>query len=103
LSKIFFSSLNFLSSKKIIFFFFNKILKKKFYYNIIKIHFNKYYINFLNFLIFFFLKKKKSKLKNEDVHLIGVASMFISSKCEDLYHIPLKDIIERVAHNKFSG
>lgn len=27
--------------------------------------------------------------------------MFISTKVEDIYHIPLNDFVSRVSHNKF--
>lgn len=28
--------------------------------------------------------------------------MFIATKLEDIYHIPLSDFVTRVGHNKFS-
>lgn len=42
-------------------------------------------------------------LKDTDVHLSGVAAMFLATKYEDIYHIPLRDFLTRVAHNKFKG
>jgi cyclin B len=45
----------------------------------------------------------KRVLKDNDVHLSGVASMFLATKYEDIYHIPLRDFLTRVAHNKFKG
>ena len=42
------------------------------------------------------------QLKPDDLHLIGICSMFISSKYYDVYPIKLKLITEKVAHNKFS-
>ena len=44
-----------------------------------------------------------SCLKDNDVHLSGVAAMFLATKYEDIYHIPLRDFLSRVAHNKFKG
>jgi cyclin B len=38
-----------------------------------------------------------------DLHLIGVGSMFLASKIEDIYHVPLQDMVKRVSHNKFSA
>lgn len=29
--------------------------------------------------------------------------MFIASKLEDIYHIPLSDFVNRVGHNKFTA
>ena len=33
---------------------------------------------------------------------MGISCMFIASKLEDIYHIPLTDIVTRVGHNKFN-
>jgi len=38
-----------------------------------------------------FLKKTTKKHQDSDLHLIGVACMFIASKVEDVFHIPLND------------
>jgi len=48
-------------------------------------------------------KHSKKKLRESDVHLNGMAAMFISSKFDDVYHIPLKDFVERIGHSKFTG
>lgn len=41
------------------------------------------------------------KISNKDIHLIGITSLFIASKFEDIYHITLKDIVNEVSHNKY--
>jgi cyclin B len=53
-------------------------------------------------LIDLYLKKTWKRHVDADLHLIGVACMFIATKIEDVYHIPLSDFIKRVAHNKFT-
>ena len=35
-----------------------------------------------------------------DLHLIGVTSMFISSKYEDIYPLKMKMVYEKIAHKK---
>jgi hypothetical protein len=50
-----------------------------------------------------FFKKSSKRLRDGDVHLIGIASMLIATKYEDVYHIPLQDFVQHVAHNKFSS
>eukprot|EP01016_Furgasonia_blochmanni_P045574 TRINITY_DN6448_c0_g1_i16.p1 TRINITY_DN6448_c0_g1~~TRINITY_DN6448_c0_g1_i16.p1 ORF type:complete len:592 (-),score=159.20 TRINITY_DN6448_c0_g1_i16:147-1862(-) len=55
-------------------------------------------------LLDMFCKKCKSRrLRDSDVHLLGVVCMFMASKYEDVYHITLNDFVERVAHKKFSA
>lgn len=49
-----------------------------------------------------FLKSTQRVYGETDLHLIGIGSMFIASKIEDVYHIPMVDMVKRVAHNKFS-
>ena len=49
-----------------------------------------------------YFKLCPKKLKDKDVHLIGIGSMFIATKIEDIYHIDLKSMVERVGHNKFN-
>ena len=48
-----------------------------------------------------YLWKASSICKNENIHLIGVAAMFIASKFQEIYPISLKDFVERIGHNKF--
>jgi len=50
-----------------------------------------------------YFKHCKKVLKDADVHLSGIAAMFIASKFDDIYHIPLLDFIERVGHKKFKA
>jgi hypothetical protein len=47
------------------------------------------------------------KLKSEvreisDLHIIGVTSMFIASKYEDIYPLKMKMVYEKIAHKKLS-
>jgi cyclin B len=49
---------------------------------------------------FFILTKKK--FKPENLHLIGICSIFIASKFCEVYPIKLINLIEKVGHNKFS-
>jgi len=41
-------------------------------------------------------------LKESDVHLFGIAAMFLATKQEDISHISLDDIVEKIGHKKFS-
>lgn len=50
-----------------------------------------------------FLKKTVAHYQDQDLHLIGVACMFLATKIEDIYHIPLGDFVTRIAHNKFTS
>ena len=44
----------------------------------------------------------KTKFKPENLHLIGICSIFIASKFCEVYPIKLINLIEKVGHNKFS-
>ena len=48
-----------------------------------------------------FLFKTNSILKNQNIHLIGIASMYIANKFEEIYPIPLKHFVVKIGHNKF--
>lgn len=48
-----------------------------------------------------FFWKTPNIYRNENVHLIGVGSMFIASKFQEIYPICLKDFVERIGHNSF--
>jgi hypothetical protein len=50
-----------------------------------------------------YFKKKKQVLCDNDVHITGIVSMFLSSKYEDVIHITLQDMVNKVGHNKFSA
>ena len=36
------------------------------------------------------------------MHLIGITCIYIASKQNDIYHISLRNIFERVAHKKYT-
>ena len=42
------------------------------------------------------------KLKNEDIHLIGVACMFIACKYEEIYPVKLKTFYEKISHKRLA-
>lgn len=45
---------------------------------------------------------KAQNLKTSNIHLIGVTSMFIASKYEDVYPIPLSMFVHQIGHNQFT-
>lgn len=49
-----------------------------------------------------FLKYTVLPVVNEDVHLLGLTSMYVASKYEDMFHIRIKDFASKAAHNRFS-
>ena len=50
-----------------------------------------------------FFKHTLHTLKPSDLHLIGLCSMFISSKFCDIYPIKLKCLVEKIGHNKYTS
>ena len=46
--------------------------------------------------------KKHQVLQPPELHLIGVTSMFIASKYQDIYPLRLKIVKDKIAHNKLS-
>ena len=48
-----------------------------------------------------YINKEKNILKDENIHLIGIISMFISSKFEDKFPINLDSIYEKVAKKNY--
>ena len=48
-----------------------------------------------------YFKMSKKKHSDGDVHLIGVVCMYIASKLNDIYHIPLEEVFSKIAHRKF--
>lgn len=44
--------------------------------------------------------KSGKRIETSEVHLIGTTCMFMASKMEEVYHIPLEDFEERVVHGK---
>lgn len=49
-----------------------------------------------------YIHKLKAKLTNNDIHLIGVTSLFIASKSEDMSPLDLLTVKTKIGHNKFS-
>jgi hypothetical protein len=49
-----------------------------------------------------FFKLKQDTREISDLHLIGVTSMFIASKYEDIYPLKMKMVYEKIAHKKLS-
>jgi hypothetical protein len=49
-----------------------------------------------------FFMKSEARLEVTDLHLVGVASMFIASKFEEIYPFKLRIIYEKIAHKKLS-
>lgn len=47
-------------------------------------------------------KNYKSKLDFEDVHIIGISSMFLASKLENSHPFTVSEISKHISHNKFS-
>lgn len=43
-----------------------------------------------------------TSLKADDIHLIGITCIFMASKYQDVYPLRLKEVKEKIAHNKFS-
>jgi hypothetical protein len=37
-----------------------------------------------------------------DIHLVGMVCMFLATKIEDIYQIPMKEFVQKVGHDKFS-
>lgn len=54
------------------------------------------------FIMDHFLKYTSIQLTNEHIHLIGLTSMYIASKYEDIFHIRITDFSRRAAHDKYS-
>lgn len=49
-----------------------------------------------------YFKKTDFILGSSDLHLIGVTTMFIASKYEDVVQFSLETIVQKVGHSKFS-
>ena len=47
-----------------------------------------------------FFKLKQDTREISDLHIIGVTSMFIASKYEDIYPLKMKMVYEKIAHKK---
>lgn len=55
----------------------------------------------VNIMDLFFINSKKV-LKNEDIHLIGITSMYIASKFQEIYPISLKSFVNKISHKQFN-
>ena len=49
-----------------------------------------------------YIKYSNTLLENDDIHLIGITCMYISSKYEDSFPIPLRRFSEKASHGKYS-
>lgn len=47
-----------------------------------------------------YFKYCKTRKEVSDLHIIGVSSMFIASKFEDIYPLKMKTVFEKIAHKK---
>ena len=47
-----------------------------------------------------YLKNKRECQEIADLHIMGVTTMFIASKYEDIYPLKMKMIFEKIAHKK---
>lgn len=49
-----------------------------------------------------YFKQVQRKLESKELHLTGVACMFIASKYEDIYPLLMKTVYNKIGHQKFS-
>ena len=49
-----------------------------------------------------YFKGKTETREISDLHIIGVTTMFIASKYEDIYPLKMKMVFEKIAHRKLS-
>jgi hypothetical protein len=49
-----------------------------------------------------FIYKSKATLSNNDVHLMGIVSLYIASKMEDVVPLRMSHVKTKIGHNKFS-
>jgi cyclin A len=49
-----------------------------------------------------YFKNSDKQLQSSDLHLLGVVSMFIASKYEDVIPLLMKTVINKIGHDKFS-
>jgi len=47
-------------------------------------------------------KNVRNQMQSVDIHLIGVACMFVASKYEDIYPLKLQVVYEKIGHRKLS-
>jgi len=49
-----------------------------------------------------YFKQCAGPMKSADLHLVGVISMFIASKYEDVVPILMKTLVNKIGHGKFT-
>ena len=49
-----------------------------------------------------YFQAKQTCLEVNELHVTGVAAMFIASKYEDIYPLKMKDVYEKIAHKRLS-
>lgn len=49
-----------------------------------------------------YFKNKQERREISDLHIIGVTTMFIASKYEDIYPLKMKMVFEKIAHRKLA-
>jgi len=49
-----------------------------------------------------YFKGKSETREISDLHIIGVTTMFIASKYEDIYPLKMKMVFEKIAHKKLA-
>jgi hypothetical protein len=47
-----------------------------------------------------YFKNSQTRKEVSDLHVVGVTSMFIASKFEDIYPLKMKTVFEKIAHKK---
>ena len=50
-----------------------------------------------------FLWKTPTVYKNDNMHLMGMAAMFIATKFQEIYPIVMKDFVHRIGHDQFKA
>lgn len=49
-----------------------------------------------------FMSRTQNVLTNNDIHLLGICSMYIASKMEDIVPLRMNHVKSKISHNKFS-
>ena len=50
-----------------------------------------------------YISKTKKLLKDSDVYLLGITSMFIAHKYEEIYAFSLNEVVKKISHNSFTA
>lgn len=50
-----------------------------------------------------YIFKTKNVLQNANIHLIGMTSMLIATKFEEIYPISMSDFVEKIGHRQFTS